>query len=651
MSNPQTPPKMTPKRAMIVVTHLLGVGHLARMAAVGRALVAEGWQATIVSGGRPVPTARLGGCELVQLPSVHCVGTDFSTLLASDGMVADVAYLARRREALLAAFEAIRPDALIVELYPFGRRAMAGEFDALLERAKASDPRPTILCSIRDVLNPPSRPERADQALERLARSFDGVLFHGDASVVPLSASWPTPPTLERRLIETGYVHDGEAAVAASGSDGQDEIVVSGGGSAASLPLCRAAIEAARLVTTHRWRLLVGHGVPTTDFDELTASAPPHMVVERARPDFPALLARSALSISQAGYNTVLDLAAAHARAILVPFAAGNELEQTIRAGELARRDLARVLETEGLDGAALAREAAGLIAAPRPDWSAIRAGGAKRTAERVAAAADSAAARAEAWRALDAVLERARTVGRTIDFWLRDDDAIEPTAALDAYLARARRWGVPAALAVIPARATPQLAAYLADHPTVDVLVHGWAHRNHAPASARASEFGVDRPAPDKQGDAERGLARIGEIFGKRALPVFVPPWNRIDPGFAAALPQLGYSGLSTHERRAPERSPAGLVTINSHWDPIAWKSGGGLKDEAKLLTLLVRLIDEDLTAPAGTLEPIGILTHHLVHDGWIDRFLDEVFERLAGSGSARFVAARDVFAVPVPA
>jgi hypothetical protein len=38
-------------------------------------------------------------------------------------------------------------------------------------------------------------------------------------------------------------------------------------------------------------------------------------------------------------------------------------------------------------------------------------------------------------------------------------------------------------------------------------------------------------------------------------------------------------------------------------------------------------------------------------VHDGWIDRFLDEVFERLAGSGSARFVAARDVFAVPVPA
>lgn len=641
MSEPQTP-----RRAMIVVTHLLGVGHLARMAAVGRALAAEGWAVTIVSGGRPVPTARIDGCERVQLPSVHCVGTDFRTLLTPDGVAADAAYMARRRDALLDAYDAVRPDALIVELYPFGRRAMAGEFEALLERARASEPRPAILSSIRDVLNPPSRPERAAEALEHLARSFDGVLFHGDASVVPLSASWPTPPALERRLIETGYVHDGESAATAADTDGADEIVVSGGGSAASLPLCRAAIAAARRLTERRWRLLVGHGVPAADFDALQASAPPHMVVERARPDFPALLARSALSISQAGYNTVLDLAAAHARAILVPFAAGSEQEQTIRAGELARRGLAAVLETAGLEGEALAREAADLLGRPRPDWSAIRAGGAKRTAERVTAVADAAASRAVAWRALDAALERARAAGRTLDFWLRDDDAVAPTPALDAYLALARRWGAPPSLAVIPARATTELASYLADHPEVDVLVHGWSHRNHAPTGARASEFGVDRPDADKRADAARGLARLGEIFGARALPVFVPPWNRIDPGFARALPELGYRGASTHKRRVPGQTPAGLTIVNSHWDPIAWKAGGGLKDEARLLDLLVELIDEELAAPAGTLEPIGILTHHLVHDGWIDRFLDEVFERLVTSGTARFVAAREMFA-----
>ncbi len=328
--------------------------------------------------------------------------------------------------------------------------------------------------------------------------------------------------------------------------DGQDEIVVSGGGSAASLPLCRAAIEAARLVTGRiGWRLLVGHGVPAADFDALKAGAPPHMVVERARPDFPALLARSALSISQAGYNTVLDLAAAHARAILVPFAAGNEQEQTIRAGELARRGLgpragdrrARRRRLGARGRRPDRRAAPGLVGDPRRRGEAH--GGTRLrpppTAPRPAP----------------------RPGGRSMPRWSGRAPLGAPSISGCATMTPSSR--PPRSRPISPAPGAgacrrrsrsfrrgqhPQLAAYLADHPTVDVLVHGWAHRNHAPAGARASEFGIDRPEPDKRADAERGLARIGEIFGERALPVFVPPWNRIDPGFAAALPQLGYSG-----------------------------------------------------------------------------------------------------------
>ena len=42
------------------------------------------------------------------------------------------------------------------------------------------------------------------------------------------------------------------------------------------------------------------------------------------------------MSVSQAGYNTVLDILAAHARAVLVPFAAERETEQLLRAERLA---------------------------------------------------------------------------------------------------------------------------------------------------------------------------------------------------------------------------------------------------------------------------------------------------------------------------
>ena len=71
-------------------------------------------------------------------------------------------------------------------------------------------------------------------------------------------------------------------------------------------------------------------------------------IVERVRSDFPALLAGCALSISQAGYNTVLDLIAARRPAIVVPFDAGAETEQAIRAEALERAGLALCLRLSG---------------------------------------------------------------------------------------------------------------------------------------------------------------------------------------------------------------------------------------------------------------------------------------------------------------
>ncbi|MFK8253190.1 glycosyltransferase [Ancylobacter terrae] len=645
-------------RVMLVVTHLLGIGHLARMAAVGRALAAEGWPVTLVSGGRPAPTVDAGGCAVIQLPPVHCLGTDFTTFHTPEGL-ADAAYLDRRRAALRAAFDAVAPDVLVTELFPFGRRALAAEFEALLAHAAARRPRPLVLASIRDVLNPSSRPDRIAEAEARLAAHYDGVLFHGDSALVPLAASWPVGPSLARRLIETGYVHDGARALEAGGTVGADEIIVSGGGSAAGLPLCHAALEAAARLPGHRWRLLVGHGVAAEAFAALLAAAPANMVVERARPDFPALLARAALSVSQAGYNTVLDLAAAGARAVLVPFAAGKEQEQGIRAAELARRGLARVLDEAALDGPALAAQVAAGLALPPPDWSAVRREGAARTAPLIRAGLERRADRDAAWRELDAALGEAEVAGRTVDLWWRDDDAIAPTPALDRLLARAARFGVPLALATIPSRAGSALADRLDGAPDVDLLVHGWAHADHAPAGAKKAEFD-HRPVPAMLEEAREGLARGRTLFGDRLLPVFVPPWNRIGRPLAARLGEVGYRGLSTFgprgrgaQGRAKEGPLApGLIEADTHLDPIAWRAGGGLDEEAMLVRRLVGLIGptgpivhpiEPDSAPIG---PIGLLTHHLVHDAFVDAFLDRLLARLCASPAIRWRAARAIFA-----
>src|SRR6185436_5532089 len=100
---------------------------------------------------------------------------------------------------------------------------------------------------------------------------------------------------------------------------------------------------------------------------KLRARAPSWVTVEPARRDFRGLLARSAVSVSQAGYNTIVDLLAAGARPVLVPFATERETEQTLRAERLAQKGLARVLPESALTPDRLAAFVAETLAMPRP--------------------------------------------------------------------------------------------------------------------------------------------------------------------------------------------------------------------------------------------------------------------------------------------
>ncbi len=128
-------------------------------------------------------------------------------------------------------------------------------------------------------------------------------------------------------------------------------------GGAVAAPLVEAALGARALspLDAATWRLLVGPNTPEAEFQDLAARAPAGFVVERARPDFRALLARARLSISQAGYNTVLEVLAAGIPAVVAPFAAGSETEQSLRAGLLAERGALTVVEEATLGPETLA--------------------------------------------------------------------------------------------------------------------------------------------------------------------------------------------------------------------------------------------------------------------------------------------------------
>ena len=162
-------------------------------------------------------------------------------------------------------------------------------------------------------------------------------------------------------------------------------------------------------------------------------------------------------------------------------------------------------------------------------------------------------------WAALEQEVDAWREAGREVTLWWRDDDAAEPSLALSRLL-RLRPPGCPLGLAVIPAAAKATLAGELTG--AVDVLVHGFAHANHAAPGARKSEYPAGRAAPD---ELREGRERLDELFGDRALPVFVPPWNRMGEDAAAgpsggrvpgALRLPGAAGGPAAPPRHPRRS-----------------------------------------------------------------------------------------------
>jgi len=120
--------------------------------------------------------------------------------------------------------------------------------------------------------------------------------------------------------------------------------------------------------------------------NEVDALLDEFFTLERFRDDFPALLGRCALSISQAGYNTTLDIIRARPRAIVVPFAAGGETEQAVRSALLAQRGILHILPETALDGAHLAAAIVDALAAPLPSVPlAVRLDGAAASAALIA--------------------------------------------------------------------------------------------------------------------------------------------------------------------------------------------------------------------------------------------------------------------------
>ncbi|NEQ52066.1 MAG: glycosyl transferase, partial [Leptolyngbya sp. SIO3F4] len=172
------------KTLLFYCQHILGIGHLIRSMAIAHGLTQD-FKVYFVNGGEviqdfPIPD----GIEVINLPAIK-TDPNFRELQVPEGFTDVNETLAYRRELLLEVCDRIRPSAVMVELFPFGRRRFSTELIPLLEQAKEYGAK--TICSLRDIVVTKQDQARHEAKVCKLMnRYFDQLLIHGDPKFLPL---------------------------------------------------------------------------------------------------------------------------------------------------------------------------------------------------------------------------------------------------------------------------------------------------------------------------------------------------------------------------------------------------------------------------------------------------------------------------------
>lgn len=347
---------------LLYCQHSVGIGHLTRSFALAQALTRE-FHVVFLNGGpvpEGVPVPR--GIEILDLPPL---GLEDGHQLVARHSQGDVATLQHERRAIiLAAFARVQPDVVFVELFPFGRKKFAFELLPLLKAARRSARRPIVVSSLRDILVAarPDQQHHDDRAAWLCRRYFDAVLVHADERLAKLEDTFRPrrPPGVP--ILYTGFAVPERASARGRWSAPHERsILVSAGGGQVGYPLLRAALDAHDLLARDarpRLDLITGPFLPEAELADLAARVEGRadVVLERVVPDLVARMRQASMSVSQCGYNTAMDIVAAGVPALVVPYAAGREDEQTNRARRMQDLGLLRMLDACELDAPRLAR-------------------------------------------------------------------------------------------------------------------------------------------------------------------------------------------------------------------------------------------------------------------------------------------------------
>ena len=627
-------------RLLFYCQHSLGMGHLVRSFAIAGGL-ANHFDVVFLNGG-PLPEGQKPP-EKIEIINLPPLGFDSQMqLLSRDGTHTVEQAQRSRAEIMRKALCSSRPEVLLIELFPFGRKKFAGELVALLEDARSLSAPPLVVCSLRDILV--ERNQHHDElACHRANRYFDAILVHSDARFARLEESFHPCSPLKVPVHYTGFVTRGSAEAAFPEPQRAARIVISAGGGLVGETLLHTAIQAYEYLPAPdkpEMRVIGGPFIPKQSWQALVELAREQQGVSliRSVPDLSVELRNAAASISQCGYNTAMDILRSRVPALVVPFSGDRQDEQMNRARRLERLGALRVMESERLNAKTLAAEMEALLRF-RPSPIHLDMNGVENTAQvlkdlvhrrpREASSKEiERYAGVPAW--LIPVRNALDNLTQPASLFFRDDDCGWGDDRLLLLLDIFADFDIPVDLAAIPTALNSafaqKMSRRMAAHPErLRIHQHGFAHMNHEPEGKKC-EFGPARDYLSQRSDIEKGRDRLAELLGAAPDPIFTPPWNRCTAGTARCLAELGFQVLSRDSHAEPFEI-SGLFEMPIAVDWFAHRKKVRL-DRMELGRLLAAKLESEAS--------VGIMLHHAVMDADEMQALAQLLSLLARHSNA---------------
>jgi len=343
------------KKILVYCQHVLGIGHLARMAALLKNL--QEAEVTLVLGGPRAEVIFPENIHIIQLPALH-MDAEFSGLQPVDTGRSLEDIKEQRKKQLIELVDSLQPDLFLIELFPFGRCGFRFELDPLLAHVRKQYEECRVVCSVRDILVERDNQVKFEQrVVERLNSFFDLLLIHADPKVIELDQTFSRMGDIEIPIRYTGYIaekgelkNSQQSGLSLHLAGGEKLVVVSAGSGSVGVRLLESALAAYAILSREqglRLQLFSGPYLADDRFARLVEMAVPGAVVARFSDHFADWLAVTDLSISMGGYNTTMNVMAAGCPALILPFSQNQE--QRMRAERLSTRAPLQILEEEDL--------------------------------------------------------------------------------------------------------------------------------------------------------------------------------------------------------------------------------------------------------------------------------------------------------------